>query len=984
MGTKRLCSLLLATLFCVVTYAVPAYPNAVPYTQPDGSVLHIRLIGDEYGAYFATDDGYMVARDLSGAWEYVRTNTLDGCELTGVKAHDALARSAVEEKLLDTLPKATELYARGGMLAQANRLRAMRTDLTRVWAGFPLQKSPRSLVILVNFADVSFVTDNPKQAFSQMLNESGYSINGGTGSARDYFIASSDSVFSPYFDVYGPYTLPEKMAYYGGNSGTGANVRIDVNASMMIKHAVSLACDAGVDLAQYDTDGDGILDNVFVYYAGHNEAEHGGDDTVWPHRSTVSNSPEYCGVRIYDYACTSELRGSAGKTMCGIGTFCHEFGHVLGLPDLYDTDNTSAYTIGDWDIMCSGSYNNNGRTPPSYSSYERFFLGWLTPVQLEKAGNYTLTPLATDNNAYLLAAKSHNLNGSSPNPNEFFLLENRQRVGWDAGANALVGTGMLVWHITYNSSRWRANSPNNNGKLGVDIVEAYSKNPTSSQASDTYPGARNVTNMTPTLSDGTQLDYPLSSIRQLSDGTISFALAGGDGSGFSFQPEILPEFVSTYETVNYKAQVEYAVSELQLLGKSLSPTDTIEVLMRNNFQISLDSVEWGTALNLLALPDSSLNQHVWIRYVPTRQNCDALSGYLTIQNTQYVNSMVLSGRSPNPQHIVVPTIDSITEVTPYSCFVNVARQEAATDYYLTLYRVDDVRSSIPQLFDTFTSLDNMRAVGWDANFVSTSTAFKKNSERAIYFVETGNTLWSAKYPTAVTALNFWITSNYTETGDAVGGTLFVDAFDGEQWYSVDSIDMKRTSTGLNKSYSFDFEENYIQFRFIYRHRANKGGVAIDNFSVTIDKQITYIYGGTERKLEIDTLTLKQYINGLEPNTKYYCQVQCSDRGKGCEEHLTDLSVPMEIITLDGEPADSHKLTIAYENGQYVVYVPQAEVSRYIFVYDVRGILVEKIPIESAYENRIVLPYLLSNNFYILKYSEEGRTKRKDKFGKFVY
>lgn len=982
---KRLVFFLSVCLCCTAAYAVPASPEVRACHQPDGSVLHLCLVGDEFGAYYTTTDGYMVAENGSGAWEYVKTVSTAGCELLGIAAHDAAVRSAAEEQLLATLPKASVLYERDGLSAQASKLRRRSAEQTRTVARFPLQASPRSLVILVNFADQSFVVSNPQQAFTKMLNESGYSDNGATGSARDYFIASSDSAFSPQFDVYGPYTLPNNTAYYGGNSGS----RTDVNAADMIKQAVSLACDAGVDLQQYDTDGDGTLDNVFVYYAGHNEAEYGGANTVWPHRSRITGSAEYCGVRVYDYACTSELRGSSGNTMCGIGTFCHEFGHVLGLPDFYDTENSSAYTIGNWDIMCSGSYNNSGRTPPSYSSYERFMLGWLVPVQIEQAGNYALPPLTTGNTAYLLSAGRHNLSGSSPNPTEFFLLENRQRVGWDAGTEALVGTGMLVWHINYNAARWRSNIPNNGGNLGVDLVEAYSKNPTTSLSSDPYPGTRNVMTMNPTLSDGTPLGYPLTAINELADGTVTFALNGGDGSGFSFQPASLPEFVSTFEIINYVPHVDYAVSELRLIGSKLSPSEPITVTTRNNFQISPDSVDWTTTLPLTAAADSTLDRRVWVRYAPTRQNCNSISGTLTIQNTEFVNTLSLTGRAPNPQRIVTPDIDSITELTPYSFLLNLDDQPDATAYYLTLYHVDDVRSEVRQPFDDFTSMDKIRAAGWDANFVSTSTAFKSESARSVYFNEEGNTLWSEKYPMGATALNFWLTTNYTGTGDTIGGALLVEAFDGATWATVDSIAVRKTSKNITKSYPFDLADNYIQFRFIYRHRAGNGGVALDNFAVSFDKQMTYIYRGQEKMLYLGTdkdgAPINFRINGLMPATTYYCQLQCTDAGgTGCEEHTTELSVPFEITTLAGEQADSRQFTVAYENGRYVAYLPEAITGRKIFIYDLHGYLVAAIPIESPTANRVELPRLYPNTLYILKYSEEGRHKRKDKWAKLFY
>ena len=146
---------------------------------------------------------------------------------------------------------------------------------------------------------------------------------------------------------------------------------------------------------------------LFIYYAGYNEAEHGPANTIWPHRWAVypaalypsgSNyagtvaSVTFNGKRVFDYACTSELRGASGSNMCGVGTFCHEFGHVLGLPDYYDTTG-SQNTLNSWDIMDAGNYNNLGRTPPTYSVYDRFFLGYLIPEQESATANLTLNPI---------------------------------------------------------------------------------------------------------------------------------------------------------------------------------------------------------------------------------------------------------------------------------------------------------------------------------------------------------------------------------------------------------------------------------------------------------------------------------------------------------------------------------------------------------------------------------------------------------------
>ena len=357
---KRYWISLVAALLCsTALWAVVASPEPVVRTQADGSTVTLQLVGDEYHHYYTRMDGTPVRLNTQGMY-------VDDASAATPSASARKARRVAQEKQFS--------------------------------ATFPLSGSPHSVVILVNFSDMKF--QYKREDFEAMLNESGYSQNGGVGSARDYFTACSDSVFSPIFDCYGPVTLNKGYAYYDNRA-----------AQMVVEACNKVADELGIDFAQYDTNNDGRIDNIFVYYAGHNEAEGAAASTIWPHRSIVSSGDRVSGKLIYDYACTSELRGSAGNSMCGIGTFCHEFGHVLGLPDYYDTENSSTYTIGSWDIMCSGSYNGNGKTPPTYTAGERFQLGWVTPVQLTDAGLYTLEPIENGSKQiYLIANSKHNLN----------------------------------------------------------------------------------------------------------------------------------------------------------------------------------------------------------------------------------------------------------------------------------------------------------------------------------------------------------------------------------------------------------------------------------------------------------------------------------------------------------------------------------------------------------------------------------------------
>ena len=135
----------------------------------------------------------------------------------------------------------------------------------------------------------------------------------------------------------------------------------------MVTEAVQLAYNNGVDFRPYDNNNDGYIDNISIVVAGYNEAEGGEERTIWPHYSVISNSSPYNNKYLSGYLMISEYRSSGGKIQAGIGTYCHEFGHALGLPDLYDTEISKNYTVGYWDVMCSGCYNNDGSTPPTYT-----------------------------------------------------------------------------------------------------------------------------------------------------------------------------------------------------------------------------------------------------------------------------------------------------------------------------------------------------------------------------------------------------------------------------------------------------------------------------------------------------------------------------------------------------------------------------------------------------------------------------------------
>lgn len=506
-------------LTSIQLFAVKATPEPIHITQPDGTELTIRLRGDEFFKYTTTEDGYLIRQDETGVYKYA-TLIKDKFELSTQKVSNISKRTNIEKQYISQLERNPDLSA----ALAANKLQKIGkiSASTAVSNQFPLTGNPRSLVILVNFSDKSFVTATPKTAFTNLLNQTGYTTNGGTGSARDYFIESSFGQFSPQFDVVGPYTLTKNMDFYGKNDSNDD----DQNPRQLIIDACAAADADGLDFTIYDTDNNGIVDNVFVYYAGNNEAEGAAANTIWPHRwSLASNNTKFDGKIISDYACTSELRGSSGSTMCGIGTFCHEFGHVLGLADYYHTADSDKKTLETWNIMDGGAYNNNGRTPPTYSAYDRFFLDWLKPTELKSPQNVTLEAVRTSNKAFLISQNgNHNLNGANPISNEFFILENRQKTGFDA---YLPFSGLLIWHIDYNANAWANNAPNNytgKSQTGDSHMRVYLQ-PIS--GSSTTPGSAFKTgSFYPTLWNGVALNKPITAINE-TNGIVTFKFMGG-------------------------------------------------------------------------------------------------------------------------------------------------------------------------------------------------------------------------------------------------------------------------------------------------------------------------------------------------------------------------------------------------------------------------------------------------------------------------
>ena len=534
---------IIAFLTSCCLWAMPAVDRLHQASLPDGSTISLRSVGNEALNYKLTEDGYPVARDSSGYFCYMD----ESGSLTHVRARDVQERTGSEIEFLSALNrdgavkflegrrhKREYAYFKkyGSESITADTTRSSTQMLRMPKADANLNGGERkALVILVQFRDVKFVDSDPQAVYDQMLNGESYNENGNIGSVRDYFKANSGGKFIPDFDVVGPVTLPG-MAYrdYGEYSRYGSE-----GARVALSMALdSLKARGTVDFKQYDNDSDQILDFVHMIYAGFGSNDSDQDSAMWPHAwdmrspgeytnaglKTVVSSRNFFGKSYYvgPYACSNELDGMAfnyGKRMkTGVGSFVHEFSHLLGLGDHYVTQGESVYALGTWDVMDGGAYNCPFQdypvscAPPYYSAFERMYLGWMKATEIKAGKGIQLLPISEN-----VALKVTN----PKNPDEFYLLEYRNRGGWDVG---LHNHGMLIWHIDYNDTAWYYANINSSERMHVGLVEADGKADPMTTTSDVFPGTgwgKRYTSFNQFITwDGTELGVSLTDIAEAS------------------------------------------------------------------------------------------------------------------------------------------------------------------------------------------------------------------------------------------------------------------------------------------------------------------------------------------------------------------------------------------------------------------------------------------------------------------------------------
>lgn len=584
---KNFCCIAIALCFLFVgagnIWAIKATPHPVSVKQPDGSTLVVRIHGDENFHYITTTDGFVIQRGTDGYFRYVTTDGQTASHtLSAIRVHNAGKRMTDELNFVKQLTPITSQQAALKVfpaLSQTPRkvpeqiLNQKKMQARHLMRSTQTSAESEYLVVLVKYADdeLHYTIED----FERWLNEPGYSVDGGTGSVKDYYRDNSMGQFIPNFTVLGPYTLDYEESYYAANDSESSD---DVNPQAMIIEAVSKAKadHPEIDFSKFDNDGDGYMDNVNVIYSGYGEAASGDTQDMWPHsyRLTATNQQfKVDGIIVNNYSVSAELVGGSGTKMDGIGTFAHEFGHILGLRDMYDTDDYTdglGVNPGDYSIYASGSYNNDSRTPPYLMAFERQQMGWLQPTPISQAEDVELQPLYNNVARYIDAQPQLDL---ATQGGDWYVLENRQQTGWDTYIPA---HGLLIYHYDFTTESvaeyWDNNGPNNNARHRcLYIIPADGIDDDLTRDGDTYPGKTGSTEFTDETHPeavswiGEKLHTPITHITEEADGVIRFQAKGGSGA-HSFIRTVPPtdaDISSSTITVGVKVvEKEQDISEM--------------------------------------------------------------------------------------------------------------------------------------------------------------------------------------------------------------------------------------------------------------------------------------------------------------------------------------------------------------------------------------------------------------------------------------
>ena len=642
---RKVYILFIAIITVVMTYAVPAKRSYFKALMSDNTYEYIVFCGDENGSYYLTSDGFIAIPSPNSDY-YIKTD------------------QRPEDKRVDSVNP----NKRG--------IGAIET------APIVSMGSPKIPVILVNFSDLKLSVAADDEAINKYYDlycngtKDGilYTGAGSSGSVRDYFVQQSDSAFQPEFKIIGPVTLSQNMAYYGRNSSAGSK---DVNFKQFCNESLNLAMQIDDEFStKFDNDHNGTIDLAFFIFAGLPESDKGvTEDAIWP--KELISPTTVNGITISVTACCSELSTSSnGSVPAGIGTMCHEVSHSLGLPDQYDT-NYRALGMSYWSLMDSGNYCNNGKTPCGYTSYERDFLGWRNLEILHESTTVRLKPLEQGGKGYKIVNEKNN--------DEYYILENRQPVGWDNGLVKL-GHGMLAMHVDYLKSSWttnRVNSDANHQRLSfIPANNSYIGPYTATSASQLlnalngqlYPGTSQNTELSNTSTpaaevfNGLYMNKPICDITEWPNGDITFKympkgqlsapiIAGVETVS---KDSIRITWQTTDNAVSYILDIK-ALDDNSNIDSQLLTTDS---LYQNSYTIPINMLEMGKqyACSVMAMSDQYLNSTDATPYIYsytgsgieelTHSHPQGITGVYTINGNKMDNDIENTSKLPKGIYIV--------------------------------------------------------------------------------------------------------------------------------------------------------------------------------------------------------------------------------------------------------------------------------------------------------------------------------------------
>ena len=841
------------------TFAIPAYPKPLKVKQADGSWLTIQMRGDEHGHYVLTSDGIpLVFNARQKNYEYA--DWKDGkVQASGIKAAEASERTAKVKAFVKSQDKSAilESFKRARLQQLQQTLSSRRNASLKAGSNpqkeklnnFPTIGEVHSLVILVQFADTKFSTvgSDAHQFFNNMLNEPGFTYsNGANGSARDFYLNSSNGRFQPQFDVIGPVTLSEKYSYYGANQGS--SVDNPARLEQFVREACTLA-DPLVDFSQYDHNQDGYIDNIYFFYAGKGEADSGDGNAIWPHSAYYSDmakdaglsetSLKLNGVEVGNYTCSNEINGTLITPQpAGIGTFVHEFGHVLGLADHYDVNyGMTTFAPGSFDTMAQASYNNNGNTPAAFSAYERACLGWLDLTVLKNGVDSlnVLPDLNDSNKAYVVPV-------GGTNDEEYFIMENRQKKGWDA---FIPGHGMLLWHIDYDAKAWEKNELNITGThQRVDIVEADNKLTDNTRAGDPFPGTSNVTQCNLTSWAGGKV-MSLDDIEE-KDGIINLMLGG----------------------LNLKLNTpDVKVTEVQDSSIVVGWTD---VPVAKQYVLNISSVVNGKKESL-----PLYNNKVYTAAQPSL-HVEGLSPETTYEITLQANrgsyssdvytQQLTTAAIPFSKYYVTDVKATAVGKTGFTA--SWEGMEAADDYVVTLHKLVYATEATLNGYDFSDELEGMPSL-WKTNgnlsmnnYGEESPCLRLNKiDTYLKMASVGNRISSVKF--------------FAKSSSSTKATLAVEAYQNREWKQIATL-QGGADMASGDTYSYDLPELADSVRLNVIQRTS-GAFYIDDVLLGCNALIhepvaAYQKVSTNGKTEFA-------FSGLETDATYALVVNASKKGE---------------------------------------------------------------------------------------------------------